>query len=66
MAVRHTKNYSEWPEDGKYRGHDIPLQLKQNWNNVSGRWWKQGVDAVLDSPGYESLVEQAWMYGELM
>jgi hypothetical protein len=41
------QSYTEWPEDGKYRGVEIPKRLKQFWNTVSGRWWKQGVDDAL-------------------
>lgn len=39
---------SPWPEDGMYRGIKIPGRVKATWNNVSGRWWKQGVDDALD------------------
>ncbi len=40
---------SPWPEDGMYRGIKIPGRVKATWNNVSGRWWKQGVDDAFDS-----------------
>lgn len=40
---------SSWPEDGMYRGIKIPGRIKATWNNVSGRWWKQGVDDTLDA-----------------
>jgi hypothetical protein len=32
-----------------YRGVKVPARIKANWNNVSGRWWKQGVDDTLDA-----------------
>ncbi|WMI33476.1 hypothetical protein SEA_KENREY_82 [Streptomyces phage Kenrey] len=43
------QTYSTWPEDEMYRGVKIPKRIKANWNNVSGRWWKQGVDDALGS-----------------
>lgn len=59
------QSYAPWPDDGMYREIQIPGRIKANWNNVSGRWWRQGVDDVMDSPGYESMVEDAWRYGDL-
>jgi hypothetical protein len=44
---------SAWPEDGKYRGIEIPKRLKRTWDNVSGRWWRQGVDDVLGPENIE-------------
>ncbi len=43
------QTYSSWPEDGMCRGISIPKRIKANWNNVSGRWWKQGVDDALNA-----------------
>lgn len=58
-------NYSKPPESDEYRGITIPGMVKVHWDNKPGRWWRKGVDSVLDSDAYESLVEEAWMYGEL-
>jgi hypothetical protein len=43
------QSYAPWPDDGMYRGIKIPGRVKATWNNVSGRWWRQGVDDALDS-----------------
>lgn len=45
------QNYAPWPEGDKwtYRGIPVPGRLKATWNNVSGRWWRQGVDDALES-----------------
>ncbi|AXG66346.1 hypothetical protein SEA_ANNADREAMY_78 [Streptomyces phage Annadreamy] len=53
------------PEDGKYRGIDIPGMVKLHWESKPGRWWRKGVDSVLDGDMYNELAETAWMYKEL-
>ncbi len=53
------------PEDGKYRGIDIPGMVKLHWDTKPGRWWRKGVDSVLDGDMYNELAETAWMYKEL-
>ncbi|QOI67478.1 hypothetical protein SEA_BEUFFERT_77 [Streptomyces phage Beuffert] len=53
------------PENGKYRGIEIPGMVKLHWESKPGRWWRKGVDSVLDSDMYNDIAEQAWMYGEL-
>lgn len=55
----------DFPDDGKYRGIEIPLRLQRYWNNTSGRWWCNGVDSALDSPQQQKAAEDAWKYGEL-
>lgn len=65
MAEQKGQTQVPWPEDGHYRGIEIPGRLKANWNNVSGRWWKQGVDDVIDGSHYKALVEDSWRYGDL-
>jgi hypothetical protein len=54
----------EYNGDGEYRGIQIPGMVKLHWESKPGRWWRKGVDSVLDSTGYESLVEDAWRFGE--
>lgn len=56
------QNYTEFPEDARYRGVLIPARIKATWNNVSGRWWKQGVDDALGPEG-ESEVQQFPEFG---
>jgi hypothetical protein len=53
------------PEDKRYRGFDIPPVLHRWWGNHAATWWRKGIDAVLDSPQYESIAEEAWRYREL-
>lgn len=50
-----------WPEDGKYRGVEIPKRLKATWNTMSGRWWKQGVD---DALGPEPIEQEPTQFPE--
>lgn len=50
-------NYSRCPEDGKYRGVEIPGMVKLHWDNKPGRWWKKGVDDTL-GPVEEVIEEQ--------
>lgn len=45
------QSYAPWPDGDNwtYRGIPIPGRIKATWNNVSGRWWRQGVDDALDA-----------------
>lgn len=54
-----------FPEDGKYRGIEIPGMVRLHWESKPGRWWRKGVDSVLDSETYKEIAEKAWMYGDL-
>lgn len=53
------------PEDKKYRGFDIPPVLHRWWGNHAATWWRRGVDAVLDSPKFARISEDAWKYTDL-
>ena len=55
-----------FPTDGKYRGIEIPGMVKLHWDSKPGRWWKKGVDSVLDSPEFESEEDRAWRNGKLI
>ena len=56
----------QYPEDEMYRGIEIPKRLKRYWNNTSGNYWRQGVDAVLDRFEYKQMEENAWRYEQVM
>jgi hypothetical protein len=58
------QNYGNWPADGKYRGVEIPKRLKQHWNTMSGRWWKQGVDDTLGPEPEENEEKSLPEFGE--
>lgn len=46
----------------EYRGIPVPGRLRQFYYKTSGRYWRLGIDAVLDSKEYDDLVEKAFRY----
>lgn len=46
----------------EYRGIPVPPRLRQFYYKTSGKYWRMGIDAVLDSKEYDDLVEKAFRY----
>lgn len=55
------------PEENpsEYRGIPVPGRLRQFYYKTSGRYWRMGIDAVLDSREYDDLQEKAFRYDQL-
>jgi hypothetical protein len=49
----------------EYRGIPVPGRLRQFYYNTSGRYWRMGIDTILDSEAYDDLVEKAFRYEQL-
>jgi hypothetical protein len=49
----------------EYRGFPVPPKLRQFYYKTSGRYWRMGIDTVLDSRQYDDLLEKAFRYDSL-
>lgn len=48
----------------EYRGFPVPSRIRQFYYKTSGRYWRMGIDTVLDSEAYDDLVEKAFRYDQ--